>query len=294
MHTSTERPSLIPLLLLGVLSIIWGSSFILMKRGLEAYDPIQVAGLRLSISFMSMLPLAMRNYHKVTRKDWPYLFVVGWAGSGFPAFLFALAQTRISSAVAGMLNSLTPLFTLLLGMLFFGLIFRKSWLWGILLGLLGVFLIIGQVNHWTLGNTGFYALAALGATLFYAISGNTVKAHLSHLDSMTIGSLGFSTVGIPALLVLFSTDFTTRLFSDPIAPISLGYIALLAIFGTVIASILFYYLIQKTDQIYGSMVSYLIPLVAVGWGLLDGENLHWTYLVGLVLILVGVRSARSK
>lgn len=294
MHTSTERPSLVPILLLGVLSIIWGSSFILMKRGLEAYDPVQVAGLRLSISFMAMLPLAMRNWQKVSRKDWPYLFIVGWAGSGFPAFLFALAQTRISSAVAGMLNSLTPLFTLLLGMLFFGLVFRKSWLWGILLGLLGVFLIIGQVNHWTLGNTGWYAMAALGGTIFYAISGNTVKAHLSHLDSMTIGSLGFSTVGIPACIVLFSTDFTTRLVADPTAPAALGYIALLAIFGTVIASILFYYLIQKTDQIFGSMVSYLIPLVAVGWGLLDGENLHWTYLAGLVLILAGVRSARSK
>lgn len=293
MHTSTERPSLLPWLLLAVLSVIWGSSFILMKRGLEAYDPIQVAGLRLSISFLAMLPLALRNWHKVTRKDWPFLVIVGWAGSGFPAFLFALAQTRISSAVAGMLNSLTPIFTLLIGMLFFGLLFRKSWLWGILLGLCGVVLIIGQVNHWTVGHTGWYAFAALGGTVFYAISGNTVKAHLQHLDSMTIGSLGFFTVGIPGLLVLFSTDFTTRLQTDPVALSSLGFIALLAIFGTVIASILFYYLIQKTDQIFGSMVSYLIPLVAVGWGLLDGENLHWTYLVALLLILTGVRTARS-
>ena len=207
MQNTTERPSFIPWILLGVLSIIWGSSFILMKRGLDAYDPIQVAGLRLSISFLAMLPFALRNVRKVKRKDWPFLVIVGWAGSGFPAFLFALAQTRISSAVAGMLNSLTPIFTLAIGMLFFGLIFRRSWLWGILLGLIGVFLIIGQVNHWTLGNTGWFALAALGGTFFYAISGNTVKAHLQHLDSMTIGSLGFSTVGIPALLVLFSTDF---------------------------------------------------------------------------------------
>lgn len=294
MQNTTERPSFIPWILLGVLSIIWGSSFILMKRGLDAYDPIQVAGLRLTISFLAMLPFALRNARKVKRKDWPYLVIVGWAGSGFPAFLFALAQTRISSAVAGMLNSLTPIFTLAIGMLFFGLIFRRSWLLGILLGLIGVFLIIGQINHWTLGNTGWFALAALGGTIFYAISGNTVKAHLQHLDSMTIGSLGFSTVGIPACLVLFSTDFIDRLQTNPVAAHSLGYIAILAIFGTVIASILFYYLIQKTDQIFGSMVSYLIPLVAVGWGILDGESMHWTYLAGLVLILAGVRTARSK
>ena len=293
MSSSMERPSFIPWLLLGVLSIIWGSSFILMKRGLEIYDPIQVAGLRLSISFLAMLPLAVRNWHKVTRRDWPFLVIVGWAGSGFPAFLFALAQTRISSAVAGMLNSLTPIFTLALGMLFFGLAFKRAWLTGILLGLIGVFIIIGQVNHWTFGTAGWYALAALGATMFYATSGNTVKARLGHLDSMTIGSLGFFTVGFPALLVLFSTDFMFQLQTEPLAWSAMGYIALLAIFGTVIASLLFYYLIAETDQIFGSMVSYLIPLVAVGWGLLDGETLHWTYLAGLVLILAGVRTARS-
>lgn len=293
MPAPTERPSFVPWILIGILSLIWGSSFILMKRGLEAYDPIQVAGLRLGISFLAMLPFALKNLRKVTARDWPFLVIVGWAGSGFPAFLFSLAQTRISSAVAGMLNSLTPLFTLAIGMMFFGLTFRKTWLIGILMGLLGVILIVGQVNHWSIGTTGWYALAALGATLFYATSGNTVKAHLQHLDSITIGSLGFTTVGIPAILILLSTDFTHRVSSHPLGWSALGYVALLAMFGTVIASILFYYLIRETDQIFGSMVSYLIPLVAVGWGILDGESLHWIYGVSLVLILAGVRATRT-
>lgn len=288
-----QRASLIPWLLLGLLSLIWGSSFILMKKGLDAFSSEQVAAIRLSISFLCMVPMAISRYNQVARKDWKHLIVVGWAGSGFPAFLFALAQTRIPSAVAGMLNSLTPLFTLLLGMLFFGLSFRWSWLLGIILGLLGVTLIIGQINDWTFGSAGWYALAALGGTIFYAISGNTVKTHLGHLDSFTIGSLGFATVGMPALLVLFSTDFTYRLTEIEGAWLSMGYISLLALFGTVFASILFYYVVQRTNQVFASMVSYLIPLVAIGWGLLDGENLHWIFIVGMVLILIGVQTTRK-
>ena len=264
-----------------------------MKRGLDTFSAEQVAALRLSISFLAMLPLALRRYPKAARKDWKHLVVVGWAGSGFPAFLFALAQTRIPSAVAGMLNSLTPIFTLLLGMLFFGLSFRWSWLIGIFLGLLGVTLIIGQMNNWTFGAAGWFALAALGGTVFYAISGNTVKTYLGHLDSFTIGSLGFATVGIPALLLLFSTDFLYKMAAVEGAWASLGYITLLALFGTVFASVLFYYVVQRTNQVFASMVSYLIPLVAIGWGLLDGEHLHWIFLVGMALILAGVQTTRK-
>ncbi len=293
MPMSVQRAALIPWLLLALLSLIWGSSFILMKRGLDTFSAEQVAALRLSISFLAMLPLALRRYPKAARKDWKHLVVVGWAGSGFPAFLFALAQTRIPSAVAGMLNSLTPIFTLLLGMLFFGLSFRWSWLIGIFLGLLGVTLIIGQMNNWTFGAAGWFALAALGGTVFYAISGNTVKTYLGHLDSFTIGSLGFATVGIPALLLLFSTDFLYKMAAVEGAWASLGYITLLALFGTVFASVLFYYVVQRTNQVFASMVSYLIPLVAIGWGLLDGEHLHWIFLVGMALILAGVQTTRK-
>jgi drug/metabolite transporter (DMT)-like permease len=289
-----SRSPFLPWLLLALLSLIWGSSFILMKRGLEVYSAQQVAALRLSISFLSMLPLALQRCNRVTRKDWPWLAVVGWAGSGFPAFLFALAQTRISSAVAGILNALTPLFTLVLGMLFFGLPFRRAWLSGILLGLLGVGLIVGQLNGWAFGTLGWYALAALGGTIFYAISGNTVKQRLAHLDAFTIGSLGFAVVGLPALLLLFSSDFLVRLADTPGACQALGYISLLALFGTVFASVLFYYVVQQTNQVFGSMVSYLIPLVALGWGVADGEAIHWIFLAGLVLILAGIHTTRQR
>lgn len=288
-----SRPSLLPFFLLALLSVIWGSSFILMKRGLEVYGPGQVAALRLGISFVAMLPLALWRLNRVRRGEWPWLAVVGWAGSGFPAFLFALAQTRISSGVAGILNALTPVFTLLLGMLFFGLSFRWSWLAGILLGLLGVGLVIGQLNGWTFDSLGWYALAALGGTVFYAISGNTVKQRLPHLDAFTIGAMGFATVGPPALIVLFGSDFTHRLVTAPGAWAALGYIALLAIIGTVLASVLYYYVVQRTNQVFGSMVSYLIPLVAVGWGVADGEEMHWIYLAGLALILAGVHTTRK-
>lgn len=264
-----------------------------MKRGLEVFAPEQVAALRLGISFTAMLPLALWRMGRIRRSEWPWLAVVGWAGSGFPAFLFALAQTRISSGIAGILNALTPVFTLLLGMLFFGLSFRWSWTGGILLGLLGVGLVIGQLNGWTFDSMGWYALAALGGTVFYAISGNTVKQRLAHLDAFTIGSMGFATVGVPALILLFGSDFTRRMDTVPGAWAALGYIALLALFGTVFASVLFYHVVQRTNQVFGSMVSYLIPLVAVGWGVADGEHMHWIYLAGLGLILAGVHTTRA-
>jgi drug/metabolite transporter (DMT)-like permease len=265
-----------------------------MKRGLEVYDPLQVAALRVSISFAALLPLALSRIRFVAARDWPHFVVVGWAGSAIPAFLFALAQTRIDSAVAGMINSLTPLFTLLVGMLFFQLRFKSHWLLGIVTGLIGVLLIIGRLNDWTFGPTGWYALAALIATFFYALSGNTVKARLAHLDTYTISSLGFFTAGPPAFLVLLGSGFVSRTQAVSGAWEAIGYIALLALLGTVLASVVFYYLIKLTDQIFGSMVSYLIPLVALGWGVLDGEVLHLSYFIGLLFILSGVHLARSK
>lgn len=265
-----------------------------MKRGLEVYDPVQVAALRVSISFGALLPIALLRLRQVLREDWRHFIVVGWAGSAIPAFLFALAQTEIDSAIAGMINSLTPLFTLLVGMLLFQLRFRRHWLLGIVTGLTGVVLIIGRLNDWAFGPGGWYALAALVATIFYALSGNTVKARLTHLDTYTITSMGFLTAGPPALMVLFYSGFVERTLETPGAWAAIGYITLLALFGTVLASAVFYYLIQLTDQIFGSMVSYLIPLVALGWGVLDGEVLHLTYFVGLIFILLGVHLSRSK
>lgn len=265
-----------------------------MKKGLEVYSSVQVGSLRLALSFIILLPVAFHKRSSIRRRDIPWLAVVGWSGSGFPAFLFALAQTHISSGVAGILNSLTPLFTLVLGMTFFGLPFRWSWVAGIGMGLTGVLLIIGQINGWAFGPVGWYALAALSGTVFYALSGNTVKARLAHLDAMTIGSIGFVWVGIPALLILAGTDFTHRIMVAPGSLQAFGAICLLALLGTVFASVLYYHVVQKTNQVFASMVSYLIPLIALAWGFADGESIHTVFLAGLVLILAGVYLTRNR
>lgn len=276
------------------LSIIWGSSFILMKKGLAVFTSTEVGALRLGISFVCMAPIAWVRMRKIDRPSWKYIALVGWMGSGFPAFLFALAQTHISSAIAGILNSLTPIFTLIIGMLFFGLPFRWGWVAGILIGLSGVVMIIGQLNGWAFHMNGWYALAALGGTVCYAISGNTVKKHLTHIDALTIGSVGFVLTGIPAVVVLFGLQFPWRYGSDPGFWPAMGYISLLAVFGTVFASVLYYFVVQRTNQVFGSLVSYIIPVVALGWGFMDGEVIHWIFLAGFLMILIGVYTARRS
>lgn len=280
--------------ILGILALIWGTSFILIKYGLKAFSPQQVAGLRIGIAAVAFAPVFWRRRKRVDWKKWPYLLVVGLCGSALPAFLFALAQTHINSTMAGILNSLTPIFTLVLGILFFRQSFEGKKTFGIVLGLLGALLLIVVGEQAGVRGNAWYGLLVVLATIGYATSGNTVGAYLNKMNVLTISAVSYGMVGIPMLIMLFSTDFLEVMRYREGAWASLGYVTILSLLSTFFASMLFFDLIQRTNAVFGSTIAYLIPLVALLWGIADGEVVGWWHLLGMGLILSGVYLARGR
>ncbi|MEM9991946.1 MAG: DMT family transporter [Bacteroidota bacterium] len=281
-------------LLLVSLALVWGSSFILMKKGLEVFGSNQVAALRISIATLSLLPFVVWSFKKVQRKDYGILFLVALFGSGMPPFLFTHAQTEISSALAGLLNTLTPLFTFLLGVVIWKLMFSWRKLGGILLGLVGAvgLMLFSQPPEG--GGNNWYGLFVVLATASYALNANLIKQYCQDIPPIAISTIGFVFTGPIAMTYLLSTDFLTILQSDAGAWWALFLIALLAVFGTAIANIFYFRLTQLTDALFASTVTYLIPIIAILWGIWDGEAIDWTYFVGMLLILGGVYLASRR
>ena len=280
--------------ILVLLSLIWGTSYVLIKWGLIYFPPMQVAGIRLGVSALAFMPVLYRELRKIETEQLPLLFLVGLMGTGLPAFLFPAAQEEVNSSLAGILNSLTPLFTLFLGILFFGKRFTWSKTLGILIGLAGAICLFAFGEQAGLGGKWTYGLLIVLACLCYAASSNIVGYRLRGLNGLTISAVSFSLVGIPVLLyLLLGTDFISTLQAQPEAWKGVGYISVLALFSTVLAGIIFFQLIQWTSPVFGSTVSYLVPAVAMGWGALDGEVIALVHFVGMGLILAGVYLSKN-
>lgn len=279
--------------LLLVLAAIWGSSFILIKKALLVYSAGEVGALRIVSAYLFLLPLALSSFKKIRRKHWAVLISVGFVGSLIPSFLFATAQTRIPSSVAGILNALTPLFTLILGALLFAqqVVARKFA--GVILGFLGCGILIFAGSS---GNIGFnaYALLVVLATLFYSINLNLIKFKLAELNARTITSLSLFLVGpVATIYLLFFTGFTGKIGVIEGSYPALGAVALLGILGTAIALILFNQLVKITSPLFTSSVTYIIPIVAVVWGLIDDERLYSGHYLGMIFIITGVYLANK-
>ena len=276
-------------LYLALLAIIWGSSFILMKRGLVSFSADQVAAIRMSVSFLSLFPLVIYRMKDVKKQYYKYIFATGILGNGLPSFLFAHAQTQISSSVAGILNSLTPVFVLIVGALVFGSVFKVSHITGVIIGLAGaVSLIFVNTKGQLSGSNNLYGLLIIIATVSYAFSVNIIRKYLYEIDSLLITGFALFAAGIPCGIFLFTTDFTSRLSAQPEAWHSLGYVALLGLFGTAISTILFNKLIKISNALYASSVTYLIPVVAMFWGVFDGEAISYLHFLAMGGILLGV------
>lgn len=277
--------------LLGALALIWGSSFILMKRGLfdegrPVFSPVQVAGLRLAVAWTVLSPLLFRHA-RLLPLNWRALMVSGLVGNGIPAILFTVAQTHVGSAVAGVLNSLSPLFTLVVGALVFGARVRGIHVVGVLVGLAGAagLILIGrQVEGAPAGHAGLVVLA----TLCYGISANVVKHNLAGLPPEGITVLALTFVGPLAWVVVLLSGAPSVALHDPSGPNALLHVGALAVFGTALAVVLWNRLIQLTSALAASTVTYLMPVVAIGWGLLDGEHFGWAHLGMVAAILGGV------
>lgn len=298
--TSIEKegdPSAIPLyswFLLLFLSLMWGSSYILIKKALLIFSPMQVGTMRLSLASLAFLPYFLLQWRKIDWSKSKWLFLVGLSGTGMPSLLFPLAQTQISSSVTGILNSMTPLFTLIIGVI----IFRAPMVWakaaGVLLGLAGAILLILGGSEGNFGGDAAYGLLIVLATVCYAMSTNTVAFKLKGMPSIVITAVSFSMVGLPAIALAFYLDVPGVMIQHPDAWTGLGYIAILAIGSTVIASILFFHLIQVMGPIPSSMVSYIVPIVALLWGVADDELIGWVHFFGMALIFIGVYLSRRK
>jgi len=270
------------------LSIVWGSSFILMKKALVGLTAIQVGALRILITAVFLAPFGFKSLLIIKRRHWYYLTISGFIGSFFPAFLFAYAVEKIDSSIASILNSLTPLNTLIFGILFFGFGFRKRQLFGVLIGLTGTILLILKGAELNPDQDYFYATFILVASVGYAFNVNILKKHLHDLDAFSITVGNFVLLIIPTFIVLWYTSFFETFEVTETSIKGVLYLTVLAVFGTGLAKIMFNRLIQISNPIFSSSVTYIIPIVAITWGILDGEKITLMQFSSGLIILFGV------
>lgn len=277
-------------IILLVLSLIWGSSFILMKQGMKAFSSDEVAALRITIASAFMLPFLIRYYNIDLLKNLKGLLLMGVFGNLIPAFLFTKAETEISSSLTGMLNALTPLFTIIVGMLAFRQTASRNQLIGVLVGFLGaVSLVVCASSENDQTKNILYSLLVAVATLCYAISVNGIKAFLGHLNSLQATVWSFTLIGPVAAIYLFGfTDVVKHAQENPLAMQSLGYISILAIVGSAISVVIYNTLIKMSGTVFAASCTYLIPVVAIGWGVYDGESVNGMQFLAVLIIIAGI------
>jgi drug/metabolite transporter (DMT)-like permease len=280
-----------PLLIL--LSLIWGSSFILIKKGLLGLTPFQLGSLRIILAALFLLVIGFKAITKIPKHQWKFIVITAFFGTFIPVYLFSIAQTQISSSVSAILNSLTPLNTLVLGVVFFGFTVKRRQIFGVIIGLAGSSILIlnGAITH---PNQNYYfTILVIIASVCYAINVNLIKTYLSNLKPLSITAGNFAVLLVPALVVLYFSGFY-EIASMPKTQESIYYILILGIVGTGVANIIFFKLIQISSPIFATSVTYLIPVVAFFWGLLDKELLTTTQFLGALIVLVGVWLANKK
>jgi drug/metabolite transporter (DMT)-like permease len=272
-----------------LLGLTWGSSFILMKQGLKSFSADEVAAIRLSASFLFLFPLLLTSYKKIPKKYWKFLLLAGLLGNGIPAFLFATAQTRIDSSLAGILNATAPIFTFIVGTLFFSLMFKKTTFWGILIGLIGTSYLIYFNSDSSRSTDYAFAVLPVIAAVCYGFSTNIIKSKLQELTPLIVTGGALTFVGPPSILYLFfMSDVPTQILNDSNALTNLFYVIILGVVGTSIAVLIFNYLIRHTTALFAASVTYIVPVFAISWGALLGENITIHYFIGIVIILFGV------
>ena len=281
--------------LLIILTLIWGSSFILIKRGLDVFDAGEVGALRMFAASIVLAPLAIRHFKSFNLRQFFYLFIVGFVGSFLPAFLFAKAETGLDSAMAGVLNALTPMFVVIVGSIFFSQRIGGRTITGLLIGFAGTAVLMFAGTDGALTSLNYFGLYILLATVMYGTNVNIIKYKLHDVKAIPLTSVAFTLIlPFAAGYLFFVSDFTYKVATVPGAWMAVVYVAILGIFGTALAMALFNKLIQIVSPIFASSVTYLIPIVAVAWGLYDNEVLLFQHYVGMMIILIGVYITNRK
>ena len=278
----TEKRKIWHWIVLAALSLIWGTSYILMKKGLESFSALQVGSLRILITFICLLPVALKNLYNLNRSNILSIIIIGLLGSVFPAFLFPLAETRISSSLAGMINSLSPVFTLVLGILFYRRKAIKTQIAGVFLGLLGAvgLLYTGSFTF------NMYGLLVVLATFMYGFSSNEVSK-VKGLNGIKITALSFFVTSPLAIIYLIFSDLSVPVHTANWVR-NLCFIGILAILGSATALVIFYVLIRDTSPVFAATVTYFIPIVATLWGFADNEHFSSSMLISVIFIFMGV------
>ncbi|WP_223808758.1 DMT family transporter [Rufibacter hautae] len=282
-----STPALAWIILTG-LALIWGTSFILIKKGLEVFSSDELGAIRITIAMLALLPFALKGLKAPKPGQWKFLLLSGLIGNLIPAFLFAYAETRLASGLAGVLNSLTALFTLIIGAIFFQQKITLLRVLGILIGIAGTAVLIFSGSAQETSSNSFYGLYVVLATVLYGGSLNIIKHCLAGIKPLTMASLALLTVGPLAFIYLCTTPAFEKLATQPAAWEALGYITLLAVFSTAIGLVFYNKLIHMTNTLFASTSTYLMPVVALIWGVADGESIHLMHYVGMAIILGGV------
>jgi drug/metabolite transporter (DMT)-like permease len=299
MSTSHSENSLKNWALLTILTLIWGSSFILIKRGLEVFSPGEVGAYRMVAAATLLLPLSLPRLKNLSKTQVKNLLLAGLLGSFIPAFLFPMAQTQLSSSLTGVLNALTPLFVVLVGAVFFNT--RITWRngLGLFIAFIGVIILVAYKDggNWgdSLAGINVYGLFVIAACICYSFNLHVIKTRFTKLKSIEISSISLLMILPMALIYLFAgTNFSYKLATHPQAWEALGYVTILGMVGTATALVLFNIMVKSASPFFASLVTYTIPIVAIMWGVLDGEVLLIGHYIGIAGVILGVWVGNRK
>ena len=276
------------------LSLIWGTSFILIKKALIGLTPTQLGSLRIIFSSIIIFIFAWNTLKLISNKEGKWIIISAFLGSFFPAFLFAFAETEIDSAVASILNSLVPLNTVIIGAIVFKIASSKKQIIGVVVGLIGTYLLIDGGIKLNPDQNYLYAGLVILCSFLYGFNVNIIKKYLNDIPAVTIPAGHFSVIFIPAIIIFYFSGFNTDQMYDSITLKSIGYVLILSAFGTALAKVLFNKLVQISTAVFASSVTYSLLIVSLFWGILDGELFSFNQLMATVLIVLGVLLSSRK
>ncbi len=276
------------------LSLIWGTSFILIKKALIGLTPFQLGSLRIIFSSIIIFLFAWKSLKLISKKEWKWIFISAFLGSFFPAFLFAFAETEIDSSIASILNSLVPLNTVIIGAIVFKISSSKKQIIGVAVGLIGTYLLIDGGMQLNPDQNYLYAGLVILCSFLYGFNVNIIKKYLNDIPAVTIAAGHFSVIFIPAIIIFSFSGFNTDQMYDPITMRSIGYVLILSAFGTALAKVLFNKLVQISTAVFASSVTYSLLIVSLFWGILDGELFSINQFMATILIVMGVLLSSKK
>ena len=273
---------------LAILSLIWGSSFILIKKGLVGLSSVQLASLRMLFAASVIYVFSYNSIKKIPKKSWKWIIITAYLGTFFPVYLISYGQTEIESGLASIITTVTPINTLVIGIIFFSLTFSIKQLLGLFIGLVGAVLLLYEASETNLNSNIYFSFFIYLTTVGYAASVNLIKKYLTNIPPEAVTAGIFLSISPPAIIVLYFSDFTDLNFQDPVILKSIFFVLVLGIFGSAIAQTLFNKFVKIASPIFASAVTYTMPVVAIFWALIDGETLSIMQLFATTIILIGV------